>query len=1209
MLNMNIVKHILTILLALAVSSGFSQNKKYQGLLWEITGNGISEASYLYGTMHVSNKLAFNVSDSFYLCLNSVKGIALESSPDTWMDEYRDMNALGGGSGSYGDDFYRKAFKIESPKTEVIYDLLENKNGLMNQILYRFKPGNEDYQENTFLDMFIFQAGSKKEKPIYSLETMEEVMELSYKSMEPDKDKKRDNSNNNYLENDGQRKYLMLEEAYRRGDLDQIDSLSKANNPTSVYHKYFIVERNRNMVRRMDSIMHIHSIFTGIGAAHLPGEEGAINLLIEMGYKVRPVSQLSTGKAQKMRKNLEELYLPVEFVEQSTTDKFINVAVPGTLYEMPTNKRGKMEYLCPEPINGGYFSIIRLFTFGPIYNHPLEYYKSTFDSLLYIATPGEIMKKEDIVVNGHQGYNILTKTSKNAFVNYNVFFTPTEIIVFKGSGIDEYIKKAEPQSFFNKINLAPKSSEWQAIKPRYEGAQWKMKGMVSGQDMIEKMDETLIDPIFQSYDDETKDYYLVMRYSFNDLDYIEEDSFDLAFLGQKFGEKLGYEVNSSNFYNSPEAVYVKQKLKKDEKHKDQADNLSLKVITKGGLYYLMCTTSQNTVNIDTFFDSFEFTDFIIDNEYETYEDTTMFYSASILKHKDKPDYPTRGYNNYYKNYGDEEEDKTYLGSTETKVHYSVKANESVYVGYSKFHNYSGADSISDFWDYRRKRLAKEHLFIVSREERGETDGDPTYSFILSDTGSAKGIMTHLRLHHGVLYTLQSLIDTTAGPSEFVSTFFKTFAPMDTLIGRDIFEDKAKVFFEHVNGTDSLNRVNAMKSVKRVDFEEKDVAGVVKTYREYEFDEDTEIKDREKLIMTLGNIETQEAYDFLNEVFEENNFSSDLQFIVLKCFSYTETEEAYDAIQKLLIDNTPFSESKTKLTFFNSLYDSLELARGYFPEMLDLSQYPEYKPYVVELLAAGYLDHTFRFKSFKSEKKSIYRNANIELKRTVANQNKKKKSSYYGGNSKDGAYHNIFLDYYALMCGFRVNGHKDADQFFKDIYRIENKKFVIEAEIIHHRLGMPVDTAKINEVTGDLDYKIWAYNRLNDNDMLEYFSPDISQEDMAFAILYNYGYDEEEDTVVFLERILVDNGQDSGYVYFFKRKTEKKINWMIDYVGLQPSDEDSFETRGIKTKKGLAVKNDEEIELTIEKTLEIFELANRKRVVVTGYNFGGWGGLF
>jgi len=1182
--------------------------KKYQGLLWEITGNGLTEPSYLYGTMHVSNKLAFNVSDSFYYCLDRVKGVALESSPESWMDEYRDMGSLSFGSYDYGSDFYKKAFKIEKPGSEVIYDLLENKNGLMNQILYRFNPGNEDYQENTYLDMFIFQAGAKNGKPIFSLETFDEVMKLSVKSMTPDKDKKRDNSNNSYLESNGQRKFIMLEEAYRRGDLDQIDSLSKANNPTKVYHKYFIVERNKNMVRRMDSLMRIQSVFTGIGAAHLPGDEGAIELLRDMGYSVRAVSRKSSGKSHKMRKRLEGLYRSVDFTTTNTTDNFINVDVPGYLYEMPTKKRGKLEYLCPEPINGGYFSIIRLFTFGPIFQKTPEYYRETFDSLLYIATPGEMMKKEDITVNGHIGYNILTKTSKNAFVNYHVYFTPTEIIVFKGSGIDNYIQKSEPQSFFNKIELSPLSSDWKEVGPRYGGAKWLMKGMVSGQDMIDKMDDTEIDPLYQSYDQETKDYYQVMKYNYNDLDYIEEDSFDLAYLGKKYGDQLGYDVQKTSYQHNGEYAFVEQQLSLKEELSDQVEQLNLKILTKGGDYYLLATTAQND-NKNKFFSSFSFAEYLVDDEYEVWEDTTLFYTVKTIKKDEKPDYSAMGYD-MFRYYKEDDEDKSYLSESKTKMHNYTKINESIWVGYVKFHDYEGGDSLEAFWEYRTESITDENGFIVTNRIEKVIEGDPTLSFVATDTGSAKGIMTHMRLHHGVLYTIQSLIDTLSGPSKYVTTFFDSFTPMDTLIGRDIFEDKGQVFIDHALGKDSLNRVNAMKSIDKVDFEDKDVAGIVQIYNEYDFEEETEIENREDLIIALGNREVQEAYDFLYGVYDSNNFNSDLQFIVLKCFAYTETEDAYDAVQHLLIDNTPFTEKNSKLGFFNNLYDSLDLASGFFPEMLDLAQYPEYKPYIVELLTFGYLNEYYTFKNFASKKKTIFRDAYIELKRTVADQEEgKKKGKYYYGTSQTAEYHTLFLDYYALMCGFKKNGDKETDKFFKDIYRINNKKFILEAEIIHHTLGLEVDTSKINEVVADIEYRVWAYNRLEENEMLAYFTPTITQEDMSFALLYNRGYDEEEDTVVFLKKIEVNDGDKTGYIYFYKRKTENTKNWMIDYVGLQPTDETEFTTKKVKTKKGLSVKNEDQIELTIEKTIEVFELKRRKRVVVTGYSWGDWGGLY
>ena len=129
-------------------------------------------------------------------------------------------------------------------------------------------------------------------------------------------------------------------------------------------------------------------------------------------------------------------------------------------------------------------------------------------------------------------------------------------------------------------------------------------------------------------------------------------------------------------------------------------------------------------------------------------------------------------------------------------------------------------------------------------------------------------------------------------------------------------------------------------------------------------------------------------------------------------------------------------------------------------------------------------------------------------------------------------------------------------------------------------------------------------------MLGYFTPTITQEDMAFAYLYNYGYDEEEkDTAIFIKNVKIESDSEDVYIYFFKRKTKKNKNYMIDYVSLENTDESVFATKNLQTKKGLSVRNDEEIELTIDKTVEIFEMANRKRVVLTSYNWGGWGGLF
>ena len=48
-------------------------------LLWEISGNNLQQTSYLYGTMHVSQKIAFRLDDVFYEALDKSEIVALST--------------------------------------------------------------------------------------------------------------------------------------------------------------------------------------------------------------------------------------------------------------------------------------------------------------------------------------------------------------------------------------------------------------------------------------------------------------------------------------------------------------------------------------------------------------------------------------------------------------------------------------------------------------------------------------------------------------------------------------------------------------------------------------------------------------------------------------------------------------------------------------------------------------------------------------------------------------------------------------------------------------------------------------------------------------------------------------------------------------------------------------------------------------------------
>jgi uncharacterized protein YbaP (TraB family) len=49
-----------------------------------------------------------------------------------------------------------------------------------------------------------------------------------------------------------------------------------------------LVSRNYNMANRVEKHFKGNSVFIAVGAAHLPGNKGIINLLREKGYIVEP---------------------------------------------------------------------------------------------------------------------------------------------------------------------------------------------------------------------------------------------------------------------------------------------------------------------------------------------------------------------------------------------------------------------------------------------------------------------------------------------------------------------------------------------------------------------------------------------------------------------------------------------------------------------------------------------------------------------------------------------------------------------------------------------------------------------------------------------------------------------------------------------------------------------------------------------------------
>src|SRR5450631_289717 len=243
--------------------------KKYPALLWEIMGNGLKKPSYLFGTMHVSSKMVFHLSDSFYLDIKNSDVVALELDPQLWQDQlfrFQNMetNLRYYTGGSPSDYLNEKSFQLEKYEDQ-LKSALSEEPSIINGLLYRTFQSRADFEEDTYLDLYIYQTGKKLGKQATGVEnyfqTEQLIMEAAQDMMKEKKKKKPDMDGESMSEIEKK-----TQDAYRKGDLDMLDSLEKLMEPSEAYMEKFLYRRNEIQASSIDSIVRRHSLFVGVGA-------------------------------------------------------------------------------------------------------------------------------------------------------------------------------------------------------------------------------------------------------------------------------------------------------------------------------------------------------------------------------------------------------------------------------------------------------------------------------------------------------------------------------------------------------------------------------------------------------------------------------------------------------------------------------------------------------------------------------------------------------------------------------------------------------------------------------------------------------------------------------------------------------------------------------------------------------------------------------
>jgi uncharacterized protein YbaP (TraB family) len=130
-------------------------------------------------------------------------------------------------------------------------------------------------------------------KTVLGLETVDEQIETLDGMMQADQMLLLDSTLEQAVEIE--RMFAALRDAYLARDLVAVYDLlnaAKLDDTTGAVERFeqrLIIDRNRRMVERMGDLLQQGNAFVAVGALHLPGERGILQLLADRGYRVTRV--------------------------------------------------------------------------------------------------------------------------------------------------------------------------------------------------------------------------------------------------------------------------------------------------------------------------------------------------------------------------------------------------------------------------------------------------------------------------------------------------------------------------------------------------------------------------------------------------------------------------------------------------------------------------------------------------------------------------------------------------------------------------------------------------------------------------------------------------------------------------------------------------------------------------------------------------------
>ena len=283
----------------LAAGQKSSEPVSSNTLLWRITGKDLAKPSYLFGTMHMLCAEDIQLSDSLKSAISKADKVYLELDMDNLFEMMGAMSHM-----AMRNDTTLADLLSESDYKKVKDYFKEHSSLIPFSMIETYKPllAASTIMEQSIkcehivaMEELIMKEAKQNDKEIKGLETMNYQLSIfdsiPYKLQAKQLLDIIENGNK-----DDDKEMEDLTNAYRNQQLTKMEDLTRKDKTMMGFSDILLYNRNANWANKLKSLLPKSSLVIAVGAGHLPGEKGVINLLRKAGYKVEPVKNDMTKK-------------------------------------------------------------------------------------------------------------------------------------------------------------------------------------------------------------------------------------------------------------------------------------------------------------------------------------------------------------------------------------------------------------------------------------------------------------------------------------------------------------------------------------------------------------------------------------------------------------------------------------------------------------------------------------------------------------------------------------------------------------------------------------------------------------------------------------------------------------------------------------------------------------------------------------------------